>query len=128
MPWYHNRWYVGWVIFFTIGGLFVRFNSPPFPWWFIVGAFLVFPLLIFPESIADNLERACRRPNPPSPERLQLFEWGGWAFIGFGISAVLRSLVLRENIAVQFLPIGFGLSIALGWEHFRRTQDKDKRD
>jgi len=130
MPWYHNRWNlcrVGIVLFFTFCGLLLPMDSPPLSPWLIVGLFFLFPLLIVPPLLVIRLNRLCRGPDPPSLKQLQFSQSGGLAFVCFGITALLRSIILREPIGVQFMPVGFGLAISLGMLVFHRMQDEHRR-
>ena len=130
MLWFHNRWNLfraGIVLFFTLGGLVMPMDSPPLPVGTILGLFFLFPLVVVPPLLALRLNWRYRRSGPPPLRQLQFFQSSALAFIGFGLTALLRSIVLRESIGVQFMPIGFGLAICLGILLFNRMQHERGR-
>jgi hypothetical protein len=129
MPWYHNRWNlcrVGIVLFFTFAGLLAPMDSPPLSPGLIVGVFFVFPFLFVPPVLVLRLNHLCRRPNPPSLNSLRFLQSGGLAFVCFGITALLRSIILKEPLGVQFMPLGFGLAISIGMVVFHRMQNEHR--
>src|SRR5262252_2762681 len=114
MRWYSNGWNVfllGIVVFFTLGGFLAPMDSPSLPAGQILGFFFLFPLIVVPPLLALRLNWQCRRSKPPSPRQLQFFLVCGLAFVGFGVAALLRSIILREDIGVQFMGIGSGIAL-----------------
>jgi hypothetical protein len=115
------------VVFFAFGGVLVPFDSPSLTPAMIIGVFFLFPLLFVPATLAFVLSRRCRQADPRSARVFQFYECGGFAFICFGVTALLRSMILREAVGVQFMPIGFGLAICIGMVIFHKIQNEWRR-
>jgi hypothetical protein len=100
-------------------------ESPPLSPALIVGLFFLFPGLVIPPILAFKLVRmrgsASKERGPQASKAADevmdatwFFRTGSVALIAFGVTALLRSVFLREPYGVQFMPIGFGAAVYSG--------------